>query len=115
MKKLIPILLFCVLVGCVTKKASTITTNYDTAGNILTQREELVRVRGLLATSKTAGLVGLMSWTNRWATNESGILLTNTTATVWSLGIETTEFDVSDKAAETLKAGAKLIPKPGPL
>jgi hypothetical protein len=97
------------LTGCVSKLAETTTTNYDTGGNPLTERTEKVKVKGFLATSKTAGLSGHMGWTNSWATNETGAVLTNTVGTVWTLGIAETSFDVSTNAADTIKAGGGAV------
>mgnify|MGYP003633068348 CR=1 FL=1 len=64
----------------------------------------------------TAGLAGKMAFTNQWSTNESGVMLTNMTATLFTLGIESTSFDVSTNAADTIKAAGKAIKDatPGP-
>ena len=117
MKKIIAAsILFTLFIGCVSKQVETLTTNYDNAGNILNERSENVKIKGFLATSKTAGLAGKMAFTNQWSTNESGVMLTNMTATLFTLGIESTSFDVSTNAADTIKAAGKAIKDatPGP-
>lgn len=106
---LIITLIGLLFVGCVTKTITTTTTNYDQAGTILVQRNEKVKVRGVLATSKTTGLQGEITWDNRWATNETGTVLTNGLKTAITLAIASTSFDVSTNAAAVLEAPAKSI------
>ncbi len=95
------------LTGCVSQQIKTKTENLDQAGNVLSTRTETVRVRGLLASSKKTGLAGSITFDNAWSTNKAA--LTNNASAAITLSVDSTESDVSDKAADVLKAPSELI------
>ncbi len=94
-------------IGCAYKAVTLSTVNYDSVGNKVNEHEESIKARGFLTTSKTMGLSGTLTYTNRSPTN--------LTTTLFKLGFDESGSDVSTNAAELAKTPAGFVKEIGNL